>query len=181
MILRTQGQMSKDEAELGTFLAANIGVADAQDLARMLWETAEENPQKYMFGLAQIVRGVHAHGPKHVSKLLDLARKPADVRAAEIELNAWSVEKLKVLCDRILKYPDDLSAPRQCWNELGEALRVKVAELFPKAKDYVRDGAVLRFATWDKEKGQFSVDAGGIVQACMRPDPLAPQIAQAGV
>lgn len=172
MILRTtQPQHAADEKELRDWLQANLGVEDAELLAAWIWENEHRTgPVAYLSGLAQVVQGAATMGRSFVGNLLDMAKKPKEVRDAELELTRFAGALLRKLTDRVRAHGGDPAAAHEAELELRARVREKVEAMWPGTPDYIINGAMAVGVT--HKNGAFGVEVAHLVKGMLQEDVL---------
>lgn len=175
MILRTTDrQHASDETEFRKYLISELGTEDAETLASFTWENSA-TPVAYMTSLAHLVRGVGTHGKGYVSRVLEVARKPKEIREAEMDLAVFAHVVVNDCSRRVACSPEAErgKVAEEVWLELVHRTREKLGRMWPGSPDYIVNGALAVGCIWDKQAGTFGIEPIKLVAAMRQKDPLA--------
>lgn len=175
-ILRAQTPHdAKDEAELRNWLVKELGEEDQRILAEWVWDVHRDGV-RYVDALAVIIR----HGgplplderKAFFGRLLEVAKRPHDIREAELDLLAWFNTHSKTAVAAVNQNGATQSAAQAEMNALIEKLEAKVHKMFPGCHRASVRGAII--SSFTDTGGEFKFDAHRLVQALSsKQQPLA--------
>ena len=171
MLLRASERDSLHELELRKWLVGELGEADEATLSSWIWERHQREPGEYVDVLAEIVRQGGARGKAFVGPLLDLARKPREVREAEIAIAQWVKPRLDHAVSVVRLHGGSQEAAEGEYKLFLDDLTAMLRGMYPLAHRATMTGALA--SSVKHGGGSFTVDAAKIVHCLGMPEPLA--------
>jgi hypothetical protein len=165
------------EKQIRGWFEDNFGREDAEALVEMIW-LRERNGARLVDALVVIAKEYKAHEQNSVAEakaflgnLLDMARTPAAVREAEMDLLGYARPILERLAARIQGHRGDPIVREESLEEFRALVREKIRSMWPRKHRAAIDGALVVAAR--AEGGRLVFNARACVKALeMNGDPL---------
>lgn len=178
ILYSTRPEDARVEAELRQWYRDNFGAEDARVLLEWLWDHNGKSGVRFVDALVHIARETQAHGKAFVYNLLDIAKKPKEVREAELEIIAWAKPRLERSAAQIQGHRGEESVKRAEMEAFIAALQEKLWKMWPGKHRATMKGAVLSSIV-DRD-GKVELRVADLVKALNMEDPLAVTAATAG-
>jgi hypothetical protein len=150
-----------------------LGQEDATVLVQWLWER-HPNGSNPAFGdvLNAVVEESEDKGPQFAKNLLDMARKPREVREMEMELIGWATPRIRAAAAaaKVMGYRGDPEVAKKEYADLAVGLMEHLQRVCPDIHAAPLRGAVLTALT--HKNGQFSLDVAALVRGILTPMPV---------
>lgn len=166
------------EAEMRQWYRDNFGDTDANDLVNWLWEHNGRNDVRFVDALVHIAKETSEQGPKFVHNLLDVIRKPAEVRDAELQILAFMKPRIDKAVTVIRGHRAAPEVVQEEFDKLMFDLEDLVKKMFPGKHRATRKGAMV--ASLQNVNGAVSLNVATLVKTLMGEDALAATASTAG-